>query len=69
MLMVMLKLVLLFLLRLLPFYIDHFYVQDYSSLHRIPHNYVRENQTGMAIGAWLTVMQALDVTAVFFWWT
>jgi len=28
-----------------------------------------DNQTGVAIGAWLTTVQTLGMTAVFFWWT
>jgi hypothetical protein len=31
--------------------------------------YLKENPTGVAIGAWLTAVQALAVTALFWRWT
>jgi hypothetical protein len=30
---------------------------------------MEDAQTGVAIGAWLTSVQALGITAVFFWWS
>ncbi len=29
----------------------------------------KDHQTGVAIGAWLTTVQAMGMSAVFFWWT
>lgn len=29
---------------------------------------MKDTQTGVAIGAWLTSVQAVGVTAIFFWW-
>ncbi|OWY45676.1 hypothetical protein AALT_g10501 [Alternaria alternata] len=30
---------------------------------------MKDNATGVAIGAWLTAVQTLGITAVFFWWS
>lgn len=30
---------------------------------------MKDAQTGVAIGAWLTSVQAMGITAVFFWWS
>jgi hypothetical protein len=30
---------------------------------------MNDKQTGVAIGAWLTAVQTMGVTAVFFWWS
>jgi hypothetical protein len=30
---------------------------------------MKDTPTGVAIGAWLTAVQAMGVMAIFFWWT